>query len=93
MYTGILDLDAPGLAVVESHPIARAAGETIHTFGHDQARTRLLALIDATAPVEVSELAITAVPAHQHVDQPEALAVLARPNFSFVISRSTRLRP
>lgn len=87
VWAGILEPGAPSLAVVESRPVTPAAGDVIHTFGGDQARTRLLDLIDAAAPAEVSELAITAVPAGGRVVEHDALAVLTRANFSFVVRR------
>ncbi len=82
---GILDPSAPGLSVVRSD---RAGGNTIQTFGSEQARRRLLRLIDTDAPVEVDDLTISAIPAGDPPGEHGALATLARPHFTFVISRS-----
>lgn len=87
--SGVLDVSAPGLAVVQSRA---GAGETIHTFGddpnkRDRARRRLLHLIEAEAPVEIPRLAIEAIPSGEPLDDHASLATIARPNFSFVIRR------
>ncbi len=65
-----------------------AGGSTIQTFGSDQARRRLLRLIDTEAPVEVDDLTISAIPAGDPAGEHGAIATLTRPNFTFVISRN-----
>lgn len=82
IYAGVLDAVAPGLAVVESDP---TAGDTIHAFGDEEPYRRLLELIDSVAPVDVSDLVIKASPAREQVDESGALAMLTRPNFSFLV--------
>lgn len=81
---GLLDVSAPGLAVVASQP---GAADMMWTFGDEDVR-RLLGRIDATAPVGIERLSVTAIPRGDRVDESGALATLGRPNFSFVI-RST----
>ena len=82
---GLLDVSPPGLAVVES---GAEAIDTIETSGDEKARDRLLQLIDATTPIELSRLSITAVPRGDRSDDSGALTTLDRPNFSFVIGSS-----
>ena len=85
---GILDSCAPGLAVVESHPGANPpAVQTIRAFGSGshQPLRRLLDLIHHSAPIDLRQLAVSAIPAGQPVDDRGALATLTRPNFTLVI--------
>ena len=79
---GVLDVSLPGLAVVER---SAEAIDTIQTFGDEKARERLLDLIDATVPVELSRLSITAIPRDDRSNDSGPLTTLDRPNFSFVI--------
>lgn len=81
---GVLDLSAPGLAVVVSR-VGSAA--TIETFGSDDAGRRLLRLIQSQEPVDLPDLTIEALPAAQMVQNTRPLGTLARPNFTFVVSR------
>ena len=79
---GVLDASAPALAVVASDP---RSGNTVQAFGGDQARRRLLRLIDTEAPIEMKNLSIKAIPAGVPVNEYRALATLTRPNFTFVV--------
>ena len=79
---GMLEMSPPGLAVV----VLRGGGaSTLETFGEDLARRRLLTLIDKEPPIELGDLAVSAVPAGRPVDGRDALTTLDRPNFTFVI--------
>ncbi len=82
---GLVQVAAPGLAVVVSQP---GAADMMWTFGDGDVRKRLLRRIAATTPVEIERLSITAIPRGHRVDGSGALATLVRPNFSFVL-RST----
>ncbi len=79
---GLLDASAPALAVVASDP---RSGDTVQAFGGDQARRRLLRLIETEAPIEVKNLSIRAIPAGVPVNEHRALATLTRPNYTFVV--------
>lgn len=79
---GILEMSPPGLALVVSRP---GAGTTLDTYGADQSRQRLLTLIEGAAPIQVDDLSISAVPTGRPADDGDALAILARRNFTFVI--------
>lgn len=86
---GILDQGAPGLAVVASRA---GTPHTIETFGGEEVSRRLNRLIECRRAVELTDLAIAAIP----VAQPEppiadgALATLLRPNFTFIVGRQGR---
>lgn len=81
--SGILDVSAPGLAVVASCP---GGLETVLTFGEKAPRRRLFDLIDTETPVDFRDLVITAVPYGEQFDSGSALAVLDRHNFTFLVS-------
>ena len=80
--SGILQVSPPGLAVVETAP---PAANRIRAFGSEAARHRLLELLQRCPAVDPAELAISAVPAGEDLDDGGALATLVRPNFTFVI--------
>ena len=79
---GILEVSPPGLAVIVSRP---GGATTLETFGAEESRQRLLTLIHGGDPIRVEDLSISAVPAGRPEDDRNALATLARPNFTFVI--------
>lgn len=81
IWTGVLSVSPPGLAVVETEP----RRETIRSFGSEEPLARLLDLIDQAPAVDPSHLAVSAVPAGGEVEAGDALATLARPNFTFVV--------
>lgn len=81
---GILDAPARSLAVVTSG--SNGASE-VQVFGGEQAGRRLLDLVRSEAPVDVSSLTITAVPAGGIVEgRVGAMARLTRNNFTFLLS-------
>ena len=82
---GILEPSPPGLAVVASRA-GRAS--IIETFGSEEVSGRLLKLLQSEDAVELRDLTIAAVPAVQEADTNGAMATLARPNFSLVVSRN-----
>lgn len=82
---GVLGTSPPGLAVVVSRP---GDAPTLETFGADQPRQRLLALMRHGDAIPVENLSISAVPAGHPVDDRKAVATLTRPNFTFVIGRN-----
>jgi protein-L-isoaspartate(D-aspartate) O-methyltransferase len=83
---GILHRSPPGLAVVESNPLARPpVRETVRCFGSEAALDRLLDLLHREPPVDVSELVIVAVPTGGRVGCRHSLARLVRPAYTFVI--------
>lgn len=79
---GILQEAPAGLAVVETRP---PRANVIRAVGSDDARQRLLELLERTPAIDPRQLAISAVPAGADVDDEGALATLARPNFTFVV--------
>ena len=80
--TGILSVSPPGLAVVESRP---TTGDTLRTFGSDEARVRLLDVIARVPAVDPAALVISAMSTGDGVDAGGALTTLVRPNFTFVV--------
>ena len=79
---GIVDASGAGLAVIVSGP---DGGNSVQVFGSDEVRRRLLSMIDAEPPIELTDLSITAIGAGEPAHEEQALATLARPNFHFVI--------
>ena len=80
--SGILQVSPPGLAVVETAP---PAADRLRAFGGDAARRRLLDLLRRWPAIDPVDLAISAIPAGEEVEDDDALATLPRPNFTFVI--------
>lgn len=83
---GILDRTAPGLAVVASRA---GTPQTLEAFGDEDVSRRLVRLIESREPVQLSDLAIAAIPAvgPKRPVRNGALATLLRPNFTFVVGR------
>lgn len=82
--SGLLQLAPAGLAVVESRP---PSADVLRTFGDDEVVRRLLDLLNRTPAIDQADLAVSAVPAGEVVDDMGALTTLVRPNFTFVIRR------
>ena len=82
--SGILQVEPPGLAVVETNP---PSADVIRSFGSDEARRRLVDLLQRAPAVDPAQLAISATRAGGDVDSDGALATLVRPNFTFVVRR------
>ena len=82
VLTGILRLDPPGLAVVETSP---PAVPRLRTFGSDAPLSRLLDLLERVPAVDPTRLVISAGPAGEDVDGAGALATLVRPDYAFVV--------
>ena len=82
--SGILQVEPPGLAVVETKP---PAADVIRSFGDDEARRRLVDLLQTAPALDPSQLAVSALPTGEDVDSDGAVATLIRPNFTFVVRR------
>jgi protein-L-isoaspartate(D-aspartate) O-methyltransferase len=72
---GVFDPDALSLAVTD--------GQSLVSYGGDQARRRLLAFLDGCRPLELRELAIEAIPIDEPV--PSQAVVLERRHHRFII--------
>lgn len=82
MRAGILSVDPPGLAVVETHP---PTADRIRSFGSEAALDRLLTLLREVPAVNLAQVRISALPTGQDADAGGALGVLTRPNFTFIL--------
>ncbi len=79
---GILDAVTPGLAVVAS---CAGNADTVRVFGAGAARGRLFSLIEAEPPIDLERIGITGIRAGESCATTGALAVLTRPNFTFLL--------
>ncbi len=81
--SGLVHVSPPGLAVVETHP---PAADTLRGFGDPALLDRLVDVLRRRPAIDQSQLSISVLPAGAAVDAGEpALAILRRPNFTFVV--------
>lgn len=94
IWAGILDPTAPGLAVVESHPLAgRLEAHRICSFGNERPLRRLLHLTGQGAPIDMRTLELSAHPTAAAYDETGALATIVRPEYTFVVLRGPAPTP
>lgn len=81
--SGLVRISPPGLAVVETHP---PAADQLRVFGDSRLLDRLLEVMRRRPAIDPSQLSISAFPADRLIDAGHAVAILRRPNFTFVVS-------